>query len=704
MATDPICGMSVEPGPDALQLTRQNRTYYFCSTACVQQFADPAAEAGRLRRRLVVAWPLAVAVIGLTYATTGRAYLDLAAVLAGVVQLYAGAPFYVGARDALRHRIGNMDLLIATGTTVAYGYSVAVVLFPARFPAVTYFDASAFILTLILTGSYLEHLARGRAGAALRALTELLPDEAWRVEGPSERRIPTAEVAVGDRLRVRPGARFPADGVVRVGRTSVEESVLTGESSAVARAPGDPVIAGSLNVDGVVEVEATGVGQETFLAQVGELLGRAEMSRVPLQRTADRIASVFVPVVLAVALGAGFGWWLLGGASATVALLIFVTVAVTACPCAFGIATPAALLVGTGRAAETGILFRGEDAVERTARVDVVLADKTGTLTSADVVLTRVTAQPGTSESDVLELAAGLEASSDHPLARAVPGGLGTRGGTAVPVSDIRADPGRGVRGVQDGRPVAILRPDPEGSPLPDSLADWVRERSNAGESVSVVWRADRPLGAVAMRAPLAPHASEAVAALRRAGIEVVMVTGDAPEVARAVASELGLSAVRARVAPAGKVEVVREFQRAGRTVAFVGDGVNDAAALAAADVGIAVGTGTEVAREAGQVLLVHADLRGVPTAIALARRIVGRVRANLLWAVGYNAVLLPIAAGALVPALGFGAYDWLPMVGALAMGVSSTTVVLNSLTLRRARLELVPGATRVPARPAAGG
>lgn len=702
MATDPICGMSVDPGPDALQLTRENRTYYFCSTSCVEQFADPAAESRRLRRRLAVAWPLSVAVILLTYATPGGWLLDVAGALALVVQVYAGAPFYAGARDAIRHRIGNMDLLIAVGTTVAFGYSVAVLAVPSRLPHETYFDASAFILTLILTGSYLEHLTRSRAGSALRKLSELLPDEAWKLDGSSERRIPASEVTVGDLLRVRPGARFPADGILRAGRTSVEESILTGESAPVPRTVGDRVIAGSINLDGVVDVEATGVGQETFLAQVGQLLNEAEMARIPLKRTADRIASVFVPVVLAIAAGAGLGWWLLRGAPPTIGLLVFVTVAVTACPCAFGIATPAALLVGTGRAAESGILFRGEDAVERAATVDLVLADKTGTLTDRAAVLTGVYALPGATEESVVALAAGLEGASDHPWARAVTMSLRARGGSPEPITDVVVEAGRGLRGQGRDGSVAILRADAGATPLPDPLARWVDSRGAEGESTSVLWRSGRPVGAVAFRAPLAAGALEAVETLRRGGIEVVMVTGDAPEVARAVAAQLGIGRVRARVSPAGKVATVEEYRRAGRSVAFVGDGVNDAAALAAADVGIAIGTGTEVAREAGQVLLVRPDLRGVPAALGIARRTVGRVRGNLSWAVAYNAVLIPIAAGALVPVLGFSVYDWLPMVGALAMGVSSTTVVLNSLTLRRTRLDLVDRAPKpAPARSA---
>jgi P-type Cu+ transporter len=698
MATDPICGMSVAPGPDALQLTRENRSYYFCSTACREQFAAPAEEARRLRRRLAVAWPLSIAVIVLTYGVSGRAPAVVAGTLAAVVQFYAGGPFYLGARDAIRHRIGNMDLLIAIGTTTAFVYSVAALSLPGRLPAAYYFDASSFIVTLILTGNYLEHLTRSRAGSAVRHLRELLPNEARVLREGAEVAIPLSDVQPGDRLRVRPGGRFPADGIVREGRTSVEESLLTGESTPVPKGPGDAVLAGSVNGDGVVVVETTGLGEDTFLAQVGQLLSEAEMARMPLQRTADRIASVFVPFVLAIAVGAAVAWVAWGGASPTVGILIFVTVAVTACPCAFGIATPAAILVGTGRAAEDGVLFRGEDAISRAATVDAVLTDKTGTLTVAAAETAAVWAVAPASEEDVVALAAGLEAASDHPIAAAVRAEASRRTIVARPVGEITVEPGAGLRGRLTGVPVAVLRADssPDVARANEALDRWVASRAGLGETVVIVWSDGRPVGGIAFRAQLARGARPGVAALQAAGIEVGMVTGDSEAAARSVAAQLGIREVRARASPSEKVAAVRAWQAQGKRVAFVGDGVNDAAALAAADVGMAIGTGTEVAKEAGQVLLVRSDFSAVPYALAIARRTVGRVRANLTWALAYNAVLLPIAAGALLPLFGFGIYDWLPMAGALAMGLSSTTVVLNSLTLRRAHLELGrPGSAR---------
>ena len=464
MATDPVCGMFVEAGPEALALTRDGRTYYFCSQTCRRSFAEPEHERVRLLRRLAVAWPLSVVIVVLTYGLTFPHSSLVVAILASVVQFYPGWVFYRGTYDAIRNRNANMDVLIAVGTTTAFLYSLAVVLLPGHLAPATYFDASALIITLIMTGNYIEHLTRVRAGSALRRLDELLPEHAEVVREGVILSIPPSEIRPGDRMKVLPGGRFAADGVVRSGRTSTDESLLTGEPLPVPKAPGDSVLAGAINGEGAVEVEATGVGLDTFVAQVGQLLTDAEMSRVPLQRTADRIAAVFVPLVLALALASAVAWYALGGAGLTITLLIFVSVAITACPCAFGIATPAAIVVGTGRSAEAGVLFRGEDAIEQAARVDVVLTDKTGTLTRGSPVLAEVCPRSGVTVEHVLSLAAAVEAGSTHPYARAVLDAARTRG-LAVPRSaDVTVDPGRGVRGTVDGVVVEVARPGTDAS------------------------------------------------------------------------------------------------------------------------------------------------------------------------------------------------------------------------------------------------
>ena len=695
MATDPVCGMFVEPSPEALQIVRDNRTYYFCAESCLLAFSEPEEARRRLARRLAVAWPLAIVAAVLTnFPGIPGAALGAAAA-ATVVQFYPGSVFYRGAYDALRGRVANMDLLIAVGTSAAFGYSVAALAAPGRLPPQLFFDASALIVTLILTGNYLEQFTRDRAGSALRRLEEMLPRSAAVLRDGREVPSPVNALAPGDRVVVRPGERFPSDGTIRDGTTTVDLSLLTGESLPVDRAPGDPVLAGAVNGDGRVEVETTRAAPDAFVAQIGRLLTTAEMSRIPLQRTANRIAAWFVPFVLAVALAAAFLWHFAGGASFPTSLLVFVTVAITACPCAFGLATPAAILVGTGRAGESGILFRGEDAIERAASADLVITDKTGTLTSDLPEVVAVRPISPETESSVSALAVGLALGSEHPLARALVRWGAVRSVAPVAVRGIQAAPGRGVLGRVGDADVSLL----SGTAARAAGIDLgpgdgeIRPAEDAGESWSAIAVGGRLAGIVRFRAPLVSRAAAAVAALRSMGVEVVMATGDHAAAARRVAREVGISQVFADSTPAQKLDLVDRCRRSGRRVAFVGDGVNDAAALAAADVGIAIGTGTDVAREAGQVLLVRTAFDGVPAALGIARRIVSRVRRNLAWAIGYNAVLLPVAAGALVPWFGLSVYTVLPVAGAAAMGLSSTTVVLNSLSLRWTRVAGLPPA-----------
>jgi len=690
MATDPVCGMYVDERTAELKLVRANRTYYFCASHCLEEFSRPEAELARLRRKLAVAWPLALVVLVLTYVSPFPAWPWVALPLAAVVQAYPGSQFYRSTREAIRARNWNMDVLIAVGTTAAFGYSAVALLLPGRVPTGYYFDASAAIIALILTGNYLEHRTRERARGALRALQALIPSTAVVLREGAERTVPVAEVQAGDRVRVRPGGRFPADGRVIDGRSSVNEALLTGESIPVPKGPGDAVIAGALNGEGLLLVEATRVGADTTVAEIGRLVTEAETSRVPLQQLADRIASTFVPFVLAVAILAAVVWFLLG-AGFTIALLAFVSVVVIACPCAFGIATPAAIVVGTGRAAEEGILFKGRDAIERASTVDLVLADKTGTLTRGLPSVTDVLPGAGVAENDLLALAAAVESGSDHPYAHAVTSAATARGVRAPPVEEVRAEPGRGVRGRVQGHDVALLNAAGviEGGIDVAALRPAIERLDSEGRSWSVVVRDGRPVGLLGFSDEVAPGAAEAVRALGADHVSVEMVTGDQSAPAEAVARAVGITRVHARMSPAEKLELIRRYQSEGRRVAFVGDGINDAPALAAADLGIAIGAGTEVARESGGVILIRSDLRGVPLALRLGRRTVRKVRGNLTWAIGYNTVLLPIAAGILVPWFGRGLFEVLPIAGALAMGLSSSTVVLNSLSLRAVRLDL---------------
>ncbi len=684
MATDPICGMFVDEKSAELTLQRESRTYYFCSTTCLKEFSAPEHQLAQLQLRLAIAWPLSAVILVLSYVYSPPGWPWVALALAGVVQFYPGLDFYRGTYDAVHNRVWNMDILIAIGTTVAFAYSAAVVVVPAGLPHNYYFDASALIVTLILTGHYLEHLTREKARGSLRKLQELLPSTARVLRDGSEVEIPVSEIRARDLFRVRPGARIPTDGVILQGQSAIDEAILTGESLPVEKSPGDPIIAGSINGEGLLTVEATKVGEDTLLAQIGQLVAEAETSRVPLQKLADRIAATFVPVVLVLAVLASFAW-ALAGVGLTISLLVLVSVVITACPCAFGIATPAAIVVGTGRAAEEGILFKGRDSLERASQADVVLTDKTGTLTRGEPSMTDALAMPGVDPTHLLSVAAGLEQGSEHPLAKAVRDAAARRGSTISTVRSLTAEPGRGVRGETDGRTVSILR----GAAAPTDrlelgpLVAESRRLESEGKTWSVVLEEGRPLGILGFSDEVAPGVREAIAALSQDGIAAIMVTGDHEAAARRVAEQVGIAEVHANVSPQEKLAIIKDYQAQGKHVAYVGDGINDAPALAAADLGIAIGAGTDVAKEAGGVILVRSDFRGVALALRTGRRTVGKVKGNLTWALGYNAVLLPVAAGALVPVFGLGIYNILPITGALAMGLSSTSVVLNSLSLR---------------------
>ncbi len=684
MATDPICGMAVDEATAELKLVRDNRNYFFCSSHCLREFAEPERELRRLRVRLAVGWPLAAAVAALTYLQPFAAWPWVAFGLASIVQFYPGWAFLRGTADAVRNRNWSMDVLIAVGTTAAYLYSAAAVLLPGRLPAAYFFDASALIVTLILTGNYLEHLTRERARGVLRRLGELLPTTATVLRDGHEVELPVTEIREGDRVRVLPGGRFPTDAKVLEGRSSAVEAELTGESLPVAKGPGATVVAGSVNGEGLLLLEATRIGQDTLLSQIGALVAEAETSRVPLQQLADRIAALFVPVVLVLAVLASVGWALLG-VGLELGILVFVSVVITACPCAFGIATPAAIVVGTGRAAEEGILFKGRDALERASEVDVVLTDKTGTLTQGTPSLTDLVPAAGVTEAYLLDLAASVEVGSNHPLARAVVAASRARGRSVPEAQAIRLEPGRGIRGTLDGALLEVVQPDVlrnEGREL--GLWQVEGDRLGAqGKAWSLVVRDRTIVGLLGFSDEVAAGVDRAVRALRADGIEVVMATGDHERAARHVAEQLGIEEVHAALSPAAKLDLLRQLQARGKKVAYVGDGINDAPALAAADLGVAIGAGTDVAREAGGVVLLRSRFDGVALALRIGRRTVRKVRSNLGWAIGYNSVLLPIAMGALVPVFGLGVYGVLPITGAAAMGLSSTTVVLNSLSLR---------------------
>jgi len=627
-------------------------------------------------------------------------------VLATPVQFWAGWQFYKGTWGPLKHGSANMNTLIAVGTSAAYFYSVAAVLAPDFFAAsgravAVYFDTSVMIVTLILAGRYLEARAKGRTTEAIQKLVGLRAKTARVLRDGAELDIPVAELALGDIVIVRPGEKIATDGVIREGRSSLDESMVTGESIPVEKGPGDDVIGATVNRTGSFRFEVSRIGDDTVLAQIIRLVEEAQGSKAPIQRLADIIAGYFVPVVIAIALLVFVLWYFIGPVPAvTHALLNFVAVLVIACPCALGLATPTAIMVGTGKGAEQGILIRSGEALERAHKIRAVVLDKTGTLTRGAPVVTDLIPAIGFTEDELLRFAASAERGSEHPLAEALLGGAAERDIKLADAVDFNAVPGHGLEATVLGRRVLLGNPKlmRDRNVSVDDLAEKVDALAADGKTPLLVAVDGAVAGLIAVADTLRPGSAAAVAALQRLGLEVVMLTGDNRRTAEAIGAQAGIDRVVAEVLPEHKSAEIKRLQSEGKVVAMVGDGINDAPALAQADVGIAIGTGTDVAMEVADVTLMRGDLRGVVTAIALSQRTLRTIKQNLFWAFGYNVILIPVAAGVLyllwgqigVPAAGrffFGEYGFLnPVLAALAMAFSSVTVVTNSLRLKNFR------------------
>jgi Cu+-exporting ATPase len=594
----------------------------------------------------------------------------LEALLATPVVLWAAAPLFALAWESVRARSLNMFTLIGLGVGVAYLYSLAA-LATGR---ATYFDSAAVITTLVLLGQVLEMRARRRTGDAIRALLALAPPKATRVGENGDEEIDVAQVVAGDRLRVRPGERIAVDGVVLEGSSAVDESMVTGESMPVSKSPGDSVIGGTLNGRGSFVMEARSVGNDTVLARIAAMVAQAGRTRAPIQHVADRVASYFVPAVVAVAVLAFAGWMLWGGAHALAdAIVSAVSVLIVACPCALGLATPMAIVVASGKGAGIGVLFKNADSIETLSRADVLVVDKTGTLTEGRPRVTSISARTPWTESDVLRLAAAVERSSEHPLASAVLAAAKARELLLAQATQIESFAGRGIAGVAEGRRVTV------------GSAAFMRERGFAPETGGTFFvEVDGAIaGAVTVEDPARPTARAAVEALREDGMEIVMATGDREAAAVAVARELGLDTIRFGLLPEDKAALVHELHARGRIVAVAGDGINDAPALATADVGIAMSSGTGVAIETAGVTLLKGDLRAIVRARRLSEATMRNVRENLFFAFAYNALGIPIAAGVLYPFFGI---LLSPMIAAAAMSFSSVSVIANAMRLRRFR------------------
>jgi Cu+-exporting ATPase len=682
----PICGMALEP---------------MVPTAAGAE--EPNPELADMTRRFWIGLVLTVPVLAMTMLPQGlvRSVIDPAAqqwlslALSTPVVAWAGWPFFVRGWNSLRTMHLNMFTLISSGVSVAYVYSLVGALAPGIFPAgvhgpdglvPTYFEAAAAITVLVLLGQMLELRARSQTSGAIRALLGLAPKTARRVEdGGAEIDVPLDQVKPGDRLRVRPGEKVPVDGVVLEGLSSIDESMVTGEPIPVEKKAGDRVIGATVNASGSFVMRAERVGAETLLAQIVQMVSAAQRSRAPIQRLADRVSALFVPTVITIAI-VTFVVWLAAGQGVGHAVVNAVAVLIIACPCALGLATPMAIMVGTGRGATEGVLIRNAEALEVLEKIDTVMVDKTGTLTEGKPRLASVMALDSGAEDEMLRLAASLERASEHPLAGAIVAGAGQRKLELAGAADFRAVSGKGVAGTVAGRAVALGN-----APMFEELGIDVtplnahaEELRRDGQTVMMVALDGRAAGLIGVADPVKSSTPEAVRMLHSEGIRIVMLTGDSRATAAVVASKIGVDEVRAEVLPDGKAAEVRRMQEEGRIVAMAGDGINDAPALAQAQVGIAMGTGTDVAMESAGVTLVHGDLRGIVKALRLSRATMRNIRQNLFFAFIYNSLGVPIAAGVLYPFFGL---LLSPIIASAAMSMSSLSVVGNALRLRRMHL-----------------
>jgi Cu+-exporting ATPase len=683
----PICGMALEPE----QATAD---------------AGPNEELRDMTRRFWIALGLALPVFVLEMASHVLNLHELPSAqtsnwiqfaLATPVVLWAGWPFFVRAARSIVTRNLNMFTLIAMGTGVSWGYSVVATFAPGLFPAAlrgmdgavgVYFEAAAVITVLVLLGQVLELRAREQTGGAIRALLNLAPKTARRVRPDgSDEDVDIERVAVGDRLRVRPGEKIPVDGEIVEGRSAIDESLLTGESMPVSRGVGERAIAGALNQTGAFVMRADRVGRDTVLARIVQMVAQAQRSRAPIQRLADQVAGWFVPAVIAVAIIAFAAWATFGPEPRfTFAMIAAVSVVIIACPCALGLATPMSIMVGVGQGARSGVLIKNAEALERLEKVDTLVVDKTGTLTEGKPRVAAIVPASGYTSDEVLRLAASLERSSEHPLASAILAAARKKQLALADVVDFDAPPGKGVVGKIEGRTVAIGNAPFLGEKGidPASLAGEAEKLRSDGATAVFVAVDGKVAGVIAIADPIKPTTSAALKELRDEGIRVVMLTGDNRTTAQAVAAKLGIDQVEAEIRPEQKAEVVARLRGEGRVVAMAGDGVNDAPALAAAEVGVAMGTGTDVAIESAGITLLNGDLRGLVRARALSRATMNNIRQNLAFAFVYNAAGVPIAAGALYPLFGL---MLSPVIAAAAMALSSVSVIANALRLRSVKL-----------------
>ena len=694
-ATDPVCGMRISK-TNSIKKYFDGRIHYFCSEACLRKFESPEEELKSMKKRVAIALS-GVVILGVLRVI---AMLTLAAgvsivtwvpipslpyftwgiwlfIITTPIQFIGGWTFYKGAYNAIKNKSLNMDFLIAMGTLTAYVFSTIIVFLPELLPVKekdVYFEVSAVIIAFVLFGKFMEDYIKRRSSAAVRNLLDLRPKTAHVIRDGKEAEIAAEEIMVGEIVIVRPGEKMPVDGIVIEGESSVDQSMVTGESIPVLKKKGDEIIGATINKHGMIKFRATKVGSETTLMQIVKMVEEAQASSAPIQRLADRASSYFVPAVIAVALLAFAGWWISG--NFTLGLLSFVAVLIISCPCALGIATPAALMVGVGKGAESGILIRGGEYLERAYKLQKVVFDKTGTLTKGEPEVTDIIAED---KKELLRMAAIAEKGSEHPLADAI---MKKASSFSIKIPDankFEAVPGLGVNAVWNKKNIVIgnrkmMKKEKISS---ENFEDRIVRLEHAGKTVMIVAVNKKIIGLIAIADSLKEHSAETVRELNKLKIESIMLTGDNERTAKAIAAQVGIKKVIANVLPNEKLEVIKKLQADGFVVAMVGDGINDAPALAQADIGIAIGSGSDVAKETGGIILIKDNLSDVVTGIKLSRMTMKKIKQNLFWAFAYNSAAIPLAA--------FGFLN--PIIAAAAMALSSLTVVLNSATLKVIRI-----------------
>jgi Cu+-exporting ATPase len=742
MAKDIICGMFVKENENSIQHTKNGIKYYFCSSQCLNEFLEPEKALKKLKMHVAISIALTIPIIILSIPhmipelghffpmeimmrMEYTNYILLA--LATPIQFWIGWRFYRGFWDGLKAKASNMDTLIAIGTTAAYLYSAIVTIVPGYFPfTAVYFETAAIIITLILVGRLLETKTKEKASDAVRKLLDLKPrtSRVLRLvinEGTKTRvtknnnnnnnnvnenyinfddsklktitkefkeiEIPVEQIEQGDLMVIRPGERVPTDGLVVEGNSSVDESALTGESIPVDKIKGDEVIGATINKNGLIKVKATKVGQDTVLSQIITLVEEAKTGKAKLEKMVDQVAKYFVPAIVVIAIGVFLGWYFIGDAGLTYSILAFVSVMIIACPCALGIATPAALMMGAGKGAENGILYKGGEHIEIANKVNTIVFDKTGTLTVGKPSVTDlVSLTEEIGEQELLRLAAIAESGSEHPLAQAVIRKAKENGTPIANPDSFEAISGHGLKATYSTHTIMIgnrkMMEDNQVA-ITESVDAKLSGFEKEGKTAVLVAIDNTLSGILAISDTIKENAKDAIKALKAKGIEVILLTGDNKRTANAVASKLYIDRVIAEVLPHQKEEVIAKLKtKEGKVVGMVGDGINDAPALARADLGVAIGSGTDVAKETGGIILIKDDIRDVVTALDLGKKTVSKIKQNLFWAFAYNTGLIPVAAGALVPLLGLGVFGWLPILAGLAMAMSSVTVVTNSLLL----------------------